>query len=93
MSPVLSRTSPDNQITLPTRAYSLKRTGGPKPAAEEQIDEKKAADDDDPDSPSAAAATLDDQSVRGRQPISSGGVRDASAPSERTIVDLTHSSK
>jgi hypothetical protein len=83
----------DEQITLPTRAYSLKRTGGPKPAAEEPTDEKLADGDEEPDSPTAATTTLDDQSLRGRQPKSGEVGRDASTPSERTIVDPTQSSK
>jgi hypothetical protein len=78
---------------LPTRAYSLKRTGGPKPAAEENVDEKLADGDDEPDSPTGVAATLDDQSIRGRQTVSGGVGRDPSTPSERTIVDSTQSSK
>ena len=44
--------------------------------------------DEERDSP---AAELDDQSLRGRQPITAGAGRDASAPSERTIVDTTTS--
>jgi len=43
--------------------------------------------DEEPDSP---AAELDDQSLRGRQPITAGAGRDASAPSERTIVDTSN---
>jgi hypothetical protein len=77
----------DDQITLPTRAYSLKRTGGPKPAAEEPMDEKMADgnDDDAPDSP--VAATLEEQSPRGRQAVSASAGRDTSTPSDRTVID------
>lgn len=79
-------TTTDGQITLPTRAYSLKRTGGPKPAAEEPTDEKLADGDEDAlDSP--VNATLSDDSLRGRQPISGHAGRDASTPSDRTIVE------
>ena len=79
-------TTTDSQITLPTRAYSLKRTGGPKPAAEEPTDEKLAnGDDDTPDSP--VTATLGDDTLRGRRPISGSAGRDASTPSDRTIVE------
>ena len=79
-------TTTDGQITLPTRAYSLKRTGGPKPAAEEPTDEKLAdGDDDSPDSP--VTATLGEETLRGRQPISGHAGRDASTPSDRTMVD------
>jgi len=93
MSFFAARDRADRQITLPTRAYSLKRTGGPKPAAEEPTDEKLADGDDEPDSPTAATTTLDDQSLPGWQPIAAGVGRDASTPSERTIVDSTQSSK
>ena len=79
-------TTTDGQITLPTRAYSLKRTGGPKPAAEEPTDEKLAdGDDDSPDSP--VTATLGDDTLRGRQPISGHAGRDTSTPSDRTVVE------
>ena len=93
MSFFAARDRADRQITLPTRAYSLKRTGGPKPAAEEPTDEKLADGHDEPDSPTAATTTLDDQSLRGRQPAAAGVGLEASTPSERTIVDSTQSSK
>lgn len=71
----------------------MKRTGGPKPAAEEPTDEKLADGDEEPESPTGATTSLDDHSSRGRQPVAAGVGRDASTPSERTIVDSTQSSK
>jgi hypothetical protein len=93
MSTFAPECTANDQITLPTRAYSLKRTGGPKPAAEEPTDEKLADGDDEPESPTAATATLDEGSIRGRPPNMTGVGRDPSTPSERTIVDSTQNSK
>jgi hypothetical protein len=76
----------NSQITLPTRAYSLKRTGGPKPA-EEAVEDDKMADGEDDSSEAVASATLTDYPPRGRHTGPVTGDRDTSRPSERTIVD------
>jgi hypothetical protein len=78
----------DVQITLPTRSYSLNRTGGPKPPIEgeaaeidETQDSKKALE---PSSPLTEQRQIDTRTSELSGHV--GDVRDSSRASERTLT-------